>query len=72
MSFGGYKPDYVCMVDGLFNRTAIKYMNESYIQEQAEMGVNNETFLNTCDINGTSCDAFYFFGAKKTVIAEVR
>ncbi|KAK3775405.1 hypothetical protein RRG08_013250 [Elysia crispata] len=70
MSFGGYKPDYACITDGLLNQSSLKYMNDSQLREEAETGVNNETFLNVCDLNGTECDQFHFFGTKRTVVSE--
>ena len=71
MSFGGYKPDYVCMIDGLFNQTSLKYLTDAQLREKAEIGFNNETFLDVCDVNGTECYQFHFFGVKRTVISEV-
>ncbi|RUS89294.1 hypothetical protein EGW08_002968, partial [Elysia chlorotica] len=70
MSFGGYTPDYACMIDEPLNQTSLKYMNDSQIRHYAEIGVNNEPFLNVCDVNGTDCSQFHFFGVKRTVISE--
>ncbi|GFO30692.1 solute carrier family 22 member 21 [Plakobranchus ocellatus] len=71
MSFAGYESDSMCIVDRLVNQSAIHDMNESQIRQIAEEGtVDNETFLNVCEVNGTDCDDFYFFGVKRTVISE--
>ncbi|RUS75784.1 hypothetical protein EGW08_016445 [Elysia chlorotica] len=70
LSFGGYKPDYACVVDDLMNHTSLKLLNDSQLREQAETGVNNETFLNVCDVSDTDCDRFIFLGDKRTVVSE--
>ncbi|GFS06894.1 solute carrier family 22 member 21 [Elysia marginata] len=70
MAFGGFKPDYACMVNSLTNQTSLKYVNDAQLRHYAETGVNNLTFLNVCDINGTKCEEFRFFGPRRTVISE--
>ena len=72
MTFGAYTPDYACLIDGLFDRTDLKSLNDSQIKEAAELGFNNETLFNVCRANGTTCDGYYFFGEKRTVVSEVR
>ena len=72
MTFGAYTPDYACLIDGLFDRTDLTSLNDSQIKEEAELGFSNETLFHVCRANGTTCDSFYFFGEKKTVVSEVR
>lgn len=70
MSFGGYKPPYACIVSDLQNISWIKLTNDSSRYDLIDLGESNHTFRDVCDVNGTACDEFHYFGVKKTVISE--
>ena len=71
MSFGGFKPTHVCILDGVFNQTLLPYMSDDEIEERAEIGLNDNSLINTCGANGSDCTEFCYLGSKRTVISEV-
>ncbi|XP_005094751.1 solute carrier family 22 member 7-like [Aplysia californica] len=55
MSYSGLIPDYRCLIGDDVDNTTQRYLN------------NN---LNVCEVNGTSCTSYHFYGSSKTVISE--
>ncbi|GFO30694.1 solute carrier family 22 member 21 [Plakobranchus ocellatus] len=70
LSFAGYKDDYVCIIDGVFNQSVIQYLGDSEIRQEAEISIQNGTLINVCEVDGKSCQDFHFLGVKRTMISE--
>ncbi|RUS80327.1 hypothetical protein EGW08_011928 [Elysia chlorotica] len=70
LSFASYKNDHACIVDGVLNGSELQYLNASQVWQIAEQGINNQTLINVCKVDDRSCESFYFFGVRRTIVSE--
>ena len=71
LSYASFSNEYACVVDSVFNQSSVENMEEPEVWRLAEQGINNESLVGACEVGGSSCQQFYFFGTKRTITSEV-
>ncbi|KAK3780291.1 hypothetical protein RRG08_006197 [Elysia crispata] len=70
LSFASFKNDHACIIDSVFNQSTSENIDEPAVWATANRGFNNNTLINACEVGGITCQGFYFFGTKRTIISE--
>ena len=71
MSYAAFRNEHACVMESVFNQSELENMDESEVWRLAELGINNQSLIGACKVDGVSCQQFYFFGSKRTITSEV-
>ena len=71
LSYATYKNDHACIIDSVFNESELHTLNASEVWARAEEGIQNQSLINVCEVDGVKCEGFYFFGVRRTIVSEV-